>query len=446
MFIKQIMQDYKRTLKNCFLNTGTLFDLATGNFIPGKDNSMILHGGIFSTNSICGRPQTYKSAIAGGYFGRILKNYSNATGLAWETEMSLQGKPRLIDICGSKENTIENRFEYFDGTEVSIEDMFEIIKKIANERGKNSKQYIRETPFVGDDGKFIQALDPFIILIDSWSAASSSKEVSLYEENRIGDSEINMVAMNDGKIKSEFARQLPYLCGSKGIYIISTAHIGDQNNLNPYSPPSKDLPMMRAKDKLKHVGTQYSFLSTNMLETRKVAPLQDDKKHCFFPHDVGSDAELQMITSVITRCKNNVSGDAFDHISSQFYGIQEYLEYYMLVKQSKSALLEGTQNQRLGIHDQEFTRKNIRKIIDDDPTFRRALEILGHFVFIRDRWNIPEIKAFGFVEFCKKFNASKTLKDEILNSTGVWRFNDDKSCDKPYMSILDIVNKIKDAK
>lgn len=447
MFLKSIMQDYKRTVKNCFLNTGTLLDLATGDFRPGKNNSMVLNGGIFTTNSICGREQTYKSAIAGGYFGRILNNYSEATGLAWETELSLQGKSRLLNISGLTINPIEDRFEYYDSTEVGLEDVFEIIKKLSAERTKNVKQYIRETPFIGGDGKFIQALDPVIVLMDSWSAATSSKEISLFEENKIGDSKVNMVAMNDGRIKSDFARQLPYLCGSKGIYIISTAHIGDQNNLDPYSAPQKDLPMMRASDKLKHVGTQYSFLSTNMIETRKVNPLQDKEKRCLYPNNGGSDVELQSITSVVTRCKNNVSGDPFTHISSQFYGIQEWLEYYNVIKESRSALLEGTQNQRLGIHDQEFTRKTIRKCIESDPTFRRALEILGQFAFIRERWNVPEIKAMGFVEFCKKFNESKTLKDEMLNSTGIWQFNDNKSkATLPYMSIIDIINRINQKK
>lgn len=440
---KDIMGKYKRTVKNCFLNTGTIFDLATGNFLPGKNGSMILNGGVYTTTAITGRPQTYKSAIAGGYFGRVLHNYKEANGLVWETEMSLQGKKRIEDISGS--NEIGDRFEYYDGTEVSLEDSFEIIKEISNKRSANPKEYIVETPFIDLDGKFIKTFIPAIILIDSWSAASSSKEVSLFEDNKIGDSKTNMVAMNDGKIKSDFARQLPYLCGSKGIYLISTAHIGNQANLDPYAPNQKDLPMMRSSDKLKHVGTQYSFLSTNMIETRKVQVLQDSAKKALYPYEgCSSDVELQMISSFITRCKNNVSGDSIEHISSQFFGIQEYLEYYNIIKESKSNILEGTINQKLGIYDKEFTRKNIRELIATDPLFRRALEIAGHFVFVRNRFNLPDIKAMGYVEFCKKFNASAALKEEMLHSSGTWQFVSKEKTN--YMSILDIIAKINSQK
>lgn len=442
------MSRFDHTIKNCTLNTGTVFDLATGNFLPGKNNSMILNGGIFASNAITGRPQTYKSSVSCGYFGRVLHNYNESDGLCYETELSLQGKNRLMELSGSPtDESLISRFQFYDKTELSLEDLFEVIKEISVEKGKRLKELTRQTPFIDETGNFIKALVPTIILIDSWSAATSSKEMSLYEDNRVGDSKTNMVAMNDGRIKSDFARQLPHLCGSKGIYLISTAHIGDNQNLaNPMAPPTKELPMMRQSDKLKHVGTQYSFLSVNMLETRKVAPMLDSNKKCLYPTDgCTSDVELQQITSFITRCKNNVSGASFDHISSQFQGLQEWLEYYNIIKETKCALLEGTQKQKLAITDHEFTRHTIRSVISSDYTFRRALEILGQFCFIRNRWNMPAIKNIGYVEFAKMINKSSSLKEEILNSTGIWSFIETPS-ERPYMSILDIVERVSQLK
>ena len=442
--MSSIMSRFDHTIKNCTLNTGTVFDLATGNFLPGKDGRMILNGGLFSSNAITGRPQTYKSAVSIGYFGRVLRHYAESDGLCYETELSLQGMKRVLELAGAPaDESVAARCQFYDKTELSLEDLFEVIKEISVEKGKHLKELTRETPFIDEAGKYIRALVPTIICIDSWSAATSSKEMSLYEDNKVGDSKTNMVAMNDGKIKSDFARQLPHLCGSKGIYLISTAHIGDNNNLaNPMAPPTKELPSMRQSDKLKHVGTQYSFLSVNMLETRKVSPILDSNKKCFYPAEGStSDVELQRITSFITRCKNNVSGASFDHISSQFAGLQEWLEYFELIKETKCALLEGTQKQKLAIHDQEFTRQTIRQVIATDYTFRRALEVLGQFCFIRNRWNIPAIKNLGYVEFAKMLNRSKTLKEEILNSTGIWNFIGAPQ-ERHYMSILDIVERV----
>ena len=448
MSIGSIMNKYTHTIKNCTLNTGTIFDLATGNFLPGKNGSMILNGGLFLSNAITGRQQTFKSSVAIGYATRALRNYKESDGLFYETELTLQGIPRIIQLGGRGAfEDLNPRFEsrdlqFFDKTELNIDDLFEAIQQIAIEKKARKKELIRETPFMDTDGSFVKAFVPTIILCDSFSAASSTKEIAMYSDNTVGDSKTNMANMNDGRVKTEFARQIPQICGACGIYFISTAHIGNNNNLDPFSAPTKDLPMMSAKDKLKNVGTQYSFLSTNMIQTRKVELLQDKDKHCQYPSERNtSDVELQKITSFVTRCKNNVSGASFDHVSSQFDGLQEFLDYYLLIKDSKSALLEGTQTQKLGITDHEFTRRNLRKVIDEDYTFRRALEILGQFVFIRNRWNIEHVKAMGYVDFCKKFNASKTLKAEMLNSTGVWNFNDAKQ-DRKYMSILDIIEQI----
>lgn len=446
MLIKSVIKDVKQSIRLSTFNTGTLFDLATGNFLPGKNNSMILNGGIFLTNAVTGRPQMYKSGESIGYFTRVLRNYTQAEGLCYETELTLQGMKRIIELSGDLNDTsgISSRCSYLDKTQLSIEELYEMIKNMAKEKAKNKKDYIAETPFIDMDGNFIKSWIPTFIMIDSFSAATSSKENTLFDENNVGDSKTNMINVYDGKIKTDFCRQIPYICGSHGIYIISTAHIGNNTKLDPYTPATKDLPMMKSNDKLKNVGTQYSFLAVNMLETRKVEPLLDSKKKCLFPTDkCSSDMELQRITNVITRCKNNISGDPFDHVCSQYFGIQEYLDYYLFILENSSNLIEGRDHQHMFIHDQEFNRKNVRKYIDEDHTFRRALEILAHFAFVRNRYNIPEIKSMGYVEFCKKFNSSKELKEEMLNSTGVWKFNNDKSSNKKYMSIYDIVNKIK---
>ena len=446
MLISSVMQKYNRTIKSCTLNTGTILDLATGNFLPGKDGHMILNGGVSISNAITGRQQTYKSSISLGYFIRAMNNYSNSDGLVYETEMTLQGKHRIMSLLGHRprQNDLVNRFEFYDKTELAIEDLFEVIKNLAKEKDKNKKQLIRETPFLDQHGKPVMSWTPTIIAIDSFSAATSNKEISLYDEHNIGDAKTNMVNMNDGRIKTEFCRQMPQLCGPRGIYLISTAHIGDNRNMeNAYAGPTRELPSMRASDKLKNVGSQYSFLAVNMVEMRKTEALQDSNKKCLYPSEhSSSDVELQMIHSYITRCKNNVSSDSFKHISSQFEGIQEYLEYYQLIKECKNtSLLDGRDTQKLGIYDGEFNRHTIRKRIAEDYQFCRSLEILGQFVFIRNRWNIPEIKSMGYAEFCKKFNASATLKEEILNSTGVWTFVDTPT-DRPYMSLLDIIELI----
>ena len=424
------------------LNTGTQFDLATGSFAPGKDGHMILNGGLSMINGVAGRPQTFKTSIGLGYFTKTVKNYANSEGICYDTEMSIPGVPRLINLSGQvADPDLESRLQLYDKVDLGMEEMFSMTREIAHEKETHKADYIRETPFVDAEGKPQRAWVPTIIAIDSWSAMSSSKEAETYNKFDVGDTKTNMSHMADGRMKSDFMRQIPSLACSKGIYFVMTAHIGDKANLDPYAPVLREVPAMNNKDKLKNVGSQFLFLTTNLLQTRKASVLQDDKKKCLYPTEYSSDVELQEVSSIVCRCKNNVSGAQVDHISSQFYGIQEYLEYYQLIKDCKSELLTGTIKQKLAITEHEFTRHTIRKLIVEDPTFRRALEILGQFVYIRNRWNLPEVKGMGYVEFAKKFTASKDRANDMLNSNGIWSYTDVKR-DKPYLSIIDIIGMI----
>lgn len=425
------------------LNTGTHFDLATGLFLPGKIGKnchMILNGGLSMINAVTGREQTFKSSVALGYFTRAIQNYCKAKGLVYDAELSLAGKQRLLQLGrGIPEQSVADRIELIDKTDCDLGGLFEIVQSISKDKEAHRKDYIEETPFIDQHGKFMKAWRPTVIAIDSFSAGAFVKENDMYEKNTVGDTKTNTVYMADGNGKTQFMRQLPMLA-AKGIYFIMTAHVGNKINMEMFSTPAKDLPNMRGADHIKNVGSQFTFLSTNLLETRKVKLLQDSKKKCEFPGDSGSDVELQEITSIICRCKNNVSGSQVTHVSSQYDGLQEYLEYFGIIKASKSAVLQGTQKLKLGITDHEFTRHNIRKLIKDDYEFRRALEILGQFVYVRNNWNLPTVRAIGYVDFCKKLLAStKISSNDILNSTGIWSFNSDK-VERPYLSILDIID------
>ena len=427
-----------RDLTPVTLNTGTIFDLATGSFVPGKDNSMILNGGLILSNGITGRAQMFKSSIDLSYFMNTLINYHEAEGLVYDSEISIPGKSRLIDLSSSNDPSLYNRFELFSKADYGMEELFGEVRKIANEKDLHKKDYTRETPFLDINGKPILTWVPTLVGIDSWSGLSTSKETEAYEKLELGDSKTNTLAMYEGKLKTDFSRMIPTIAAKHGIYFILTAHIDSEIKMDAYAPTNKDVPMMRGSDKLKRVGSQFKFLTPNMIETRKTELLQDSNKKCQYPyHLTSSDVELQKVTAVVCRCKNNVSGSQFSHVSSQFSGVQKWLDYFLIIKDCKSELLTGTTKQKLAITDHEFTRQSLRDLIATDPKFRRALEILGQFIYIRNNFNIPEISNMGYMEFAKRFNASKDLKEEMLNSTGIWQFTSAKS-DKKYMSIVDI--------
>lgn len=433
-------------MKRFCLNTGTMFDLATGKFLPGK-NGWVLNGGLNITNALVGREQTFKSSIALGYFARALVNYIGATGICYDTEYSISDVERITSLAGNRLDDsgkkIDERITLYDKTDYDMDGIFTVIKDIAEEKKARHKEFIAETPFINPDtGKFFKSYTPTIVAIDSWTLMQSAKEISMFDKG-LDDKGTNTSYMVDGNKKSQMMRQLPLICSEAGIYLILTAHVGDSIKMDPFAPIQKDLPNMRASDKIKGVGSQFNFLVSNLMETRSVSPVQVGEtrdKECKYPLDGGSSGvELQEVGAIVCRCKNNMSGSYVRHIISQTSGIQEKLDYYHMLRESKSTTIEGTVNQKMALMpDTGFNRKNVRAMIRDNYEFGRAMEIIGQFVFIQNNWNIPEFKNMDVMTFCNALmHHEKPAISDVLNSTGVWTFRDVKASRK-YMSILDV--------
>ncbi len=440
-----MLQRNTNSTPQMYLNTGTLYDLATGRFMPGKDGSFILNGGLSRINSFAGKKQTFKTTIAAGLSGRVLRNYPFIEELFYDTENSLNGEERLAALAGcqtpEETNDFCNRVEYKCLDDYYLEDFYNRILEIANYREKHKKDFIEETPFLDRHGKNILAWVPAVVSCDSFSAALVRTVGELVDKQGISGKKTTTDNMKDGLVKTRFFIQMPSIASRAGIVFVFTGHLGKDGGMSPMDAFKRELPMMGMNEKVKNVGTKFGFLSNNMLETRAVKLLKDGNKECLYPADVNSDVELQQIKSIICRCKNNASGSAIHHISSQFYGMQEYLEYFHYVKE-RSAIVGTSGRYKLPGLNTKFNRKQIRSKIDESYEFKRMLEILGQYLYIHRNWNMPEFKLIAPDEFAEILDkSSSALISDILNSTGIWSFTGSK-VDRPYLSIIDIVNKI----
>ncbi len=429
-----------------YFNTGTMYDLAVGRFVPGKNGTHILNGGLSSVNSIAGKEQTFKTSIALGYAGRVVKNYPFLEELVYDSENSLNGVDRLAVLAGcttdEETNSFVERVEYKNRDDYFLEDFYDRIISIADERKKHKNDYIEETPFLDRYGKNIRAWVPMVIANDSFSAASVKIVGDLIKKDGIAGAKTTTDNMKDGLIKTRFFSQIPAIASQAGIMFVFTGHIGGDSSMDPASKFRKQLPMMKMNEKVKNVGTKFTFLSNNLLETRNVKVLRNQSdKGCEYPTNVNSDIELQLIKSIVCRCKNNASGSMVEHISSQYFGIQEHLEHFHYVRE-RSAMLGARGRYSIPGLDVNFTRKTVRDKITESYETRRMLDIIGQYLYIHDNWNLPEfqlIEPEAFVEMIT--NSSKDLITDIVNSTGIWTYTSVKQ-DRPYMSVIDIVNKL----
>jgi len=432
--------------KNFSLNTGTIMDIATGYFHPGKDGKYYLNGGISTISSIIGRAETFKSTIALSYFGKLISNYK-ADGVCYDTEFSIPDISRINSLNNNVED-YSDKVYLCDKSVFNMVEFYDFIKGIAEEKKKKKKEYLEESPFINNKtGKPYLSLIPTIICIDSWTLMQSSQEEEIYEKGGLGDSKTNTAFMVDGNKKTQMMRQLPRIASDSGIYFIPTAHIGENINMNPYMPINRELINMKASDAIKGVGSQFIFLSSNVLETRKCVIFQDSNKKCYFPSKISSDVELSEITMMVGKCKNNQSGNIFNHIISKTFGIQQILDYYWLLKKSNMFGLEGKNEQTCIMKpDVSFNRKTLRDIIESNYEFARAIELLGQFCYIKNFWTIDKkIKSLTPKKFVELINKSKKINmEEVLNSTSIWRLGKAKKQDRKYLSIFDILTIILD--
>ena len=433
--------------RQMFLNTGTQYDLATGAFLPGKNGKYILNGGLSSINSFAGKEQTFKTSISLGLSGKVLRNYPFLESLVWDTENSLGQEERIAALAGCKTpdeiSEFVKRVEYRNLDSYFLEDFHERIMEIVAERNKYRKDLTEETPFLDRNGKFIKAWVPIVIVCDSFSGAPVRLATQLVDKEGLSGAKSTTDNMKSGLIKTRFFSQLPYLAAKGGIIFVFTAHIQKDGGMstNPADRFKKQLPSMKINESLRNVGTKFTYYSNNMAETRTVKALINKvDKGCEYPFEINTPMELQQIKSIICRCKNNLSGTIVEHISSQYYGIQEHLEHFNYIRNHSK--LFGTSPGRFTVPGMEkaVSRKTVRNRINESYEFRRMLEIIGQYLYIHNHWNFSQFNMIQPEQFIEMItNTSKGMIEDITNSTGIWTFNSAKQ-DRKYMSIIDILN------
>ena len=107
-------------------NTGTMFDLATGRYVPGVDGNMYINGGYAPhINAIVGPNGAFKSTMANALLMRSLGIYTDAEAIIEDTENSLdKDKPRATGMAEDLYlASIEERILWLKGIDYNLDDL-----------------------------------------------------------------------------------------------------------------------------------------------------------------------------------------------------------------------------------------------------------------------------------------------------------------------------------
>ena len=435
------------------LNLGCLFDIPTGVYHQGSRGEHILNGGQAYITGIGGRGNTYKSTIAHFMVLRNLDRHPMCQALLYDTEISLTME-RLHQLASSMEDIggldlqEEERLLLTDKTVEVGNKWFDRYREFLTERKKDPKDHLLTTPFVDREGKNYKALNPLLAEIDSFSQMDIEAVEKMYDKNEVGDSGLNTEALKSAAAKSQLLGQLPGLTGGGGSYLIMTAHVGDEHQLDPYAPPAKKLTFLKGKVKFKRVPENFTFLTNNCWYCLSSSVLMNDRtKSPEFPRDkdddLKGDTDLMIVTLQNLRAKSGPTGMPIDIVVSQRDGVHVGLtEFYYIKKHDRFGLGGHDRNYYLElVPDIALQRTTVRGKIDSEPRLQRALEITSELCQMHNYWHdVSEGYLCDAKTLYEDLKAQGYDWDVLLNTRGYWKFEEEVTADdKPFLSTKDLL-------
>lgn len=439
-----------------YYNIGSLLDIPTGSYVKGQKGENILNGGLGVLTAIAGKGNTFKSTIA-HYMILSAASKVAESGImpyinTYDTEMNIQ-LTRLQEFA--------NKFEVFKGMDIFKEGIWSVTDKthhlgnewykllkdfLKNEKVKNKKDYILETPFINKENKPIYTLFPTFGEIDSISEFETADIEDIQDKNELGESGGNTIHMRLGLAKTRLLMELPTVCNAASHYLIMTAHVGQEIPMQqgPYAVPTKKLQHLKSGEKIKGVTDKFFFLPNIVWQTVSSNLLiNQNTKGPEYPKtqkdiDPGS-TDLNIVTIKQLRNKSGPSGVTIDLIVSQSEGVLSSLSEFHFIKENNRFGLEGNNvNYNLILYPYtKVARTTVRETIDNDFLFRRAIKITADLLQMKMFYKNLSIEIPDLHDLFNKLDKKYGWK-KLLDTRDYWTFNN-YSVGKPFLSTMDIL-------
>jgi hypothetical protein len=441
-------------------NVGAGLDIPTGAYYLGARGESILNSGMFHIVALSGPPNAFKTTII-LYLALIVAErikryrasiYDTEGSLNYHRLNELSAKLDRMSQINHGDETLsadEVRFIITSSVDIMGEQYFDEILDLAKNR-RSSKEKKLTTPFLDTKGQPITIYSPMGMIIDSLSEFKvTANEKNITDKNSLGDSENNMYYMRQGIVKKQLMTQLPNLTASSGLYVLMSAHIGDEFDIGGMFAPKKHK-LTHSKAGSKTIGTtkSWEFINNTLYEIfmAKVLTAKDYKQGVHYPildcDKIEGCKDLLLIQMVMTRNKNGPSGAAIDLLISQREGVLPHLSQFHYIKDGKNFGIIGndTYYQLQLVPDVTLSRTTVRRIIDTNPSIRRALEFLGELLQIKTLWReLPGELMCTPAELYNGIIEQGYDWATLFKTRGYWVFNEDEDDELPYLSTMDLL-------
>lgn len=435
-------------------NIGCLFDIFTGRWYFGKHGESILSGGVGHVTAVGGPGNSFKSVLLHFFTLMILNRYRRAMAQVYDTEGSIQAArleqlcQHLLNIC-DQDLVDQGRLHLTDSPTMKLDIWYEALSDyIENKISKeNRAAWTKDTPFWDDTiDQYVKALLPTMAEIDSLSMAKTSVIQEVMDDGKIGSSELNTVSLRTSRDKSQLLVDLADATIETNTFVVMSAHVGPQHQLDPRSPPAKQLMFLKQKVSFKDVPQKFTF-TTNVLWyiTGAEVMRNDTTKAPEFPKDkdddLKGDTDLQKLTLMALRNKYGPSGIPFEIILSQDEGVMVGLTEFNYIRSFNRFGLGGNvQNYFVELYPSaSLSRTTVRRKIDEDDKLRRALTITTELCQMINHWDDTEGVFCTPKELYEDIKALGYDWDVLLNTRGYWVYNEDAEGELPFLSTMDLL-------
>lgn len=322
--------------------------------VNGKDGeeryaSLGIRGGSFVT--IVGKPGVAKTSWCIMAAWNIVKRYKSSLVYHCDIEKSTS-YTRVMNLTGMTHDEVKDKYILKDG--LYLEDVYDIIYKMAKEREENPDNYKYIAPKPDEFGNPISLYEPTVVIIDS-TASLTSNSVKLEELPQQTE------AMRTAQKIKQFYKMLIPLISKYNIIILSINHLNAAANMSIVKTQSQIMYMKQENSipggmaPLYYANTLMAFISRSKLKK------EDDGFDGF------------MLDVEFWKSRSNKANQKTQLVFDLVCGFDPVLS--LLAYADDQGLLDGRNPYKYfkGYPDKKFDARKFKEIFVDDEELRSVV-------------------------------------------------------------------------
>ena len=278
--------------------------------------SLGIRGGTFITT--VGKTGTAKTTFIVQSCYEVVKNFDNGFIMYFDLEQALSWT-RVKDVTGARQAELKEKIILRQGKNY-IEDIFDSIIEIANEKEANKKEYTYDTGLLDEFNEPIYTYVPTIVIIDSIPTLTS-KDTSDGMEG-------STLAARNAKAIAQFYKRLMPVIKQYNITVWSVNHINAKIEINPFAKTQAQV-MYFKQDVSVPGGNAPLYYANNLIEHVSSTKFKEE--------DDGFDGFL--VKMILHKSRTNKAGQYVELVYTQDHGFDPIRTLYYMADSNK--LIEG---------------------------------------------------------------------------------------------------------